>query len=159
VRFESLSINSLIDESLLILRNNFVLNDITLRLDLMRDCPFIKGDRIRLQQVLLNLVMNALDAMKESPLRILTIRTAMNDPNLVIVSISDSGPGIPEASQPKLFDQFFTTKKDGLGLGLPICQSIVKEHGGDIHGANNPGGGATFSFSLKAWREESAVTS
>jgi two-component system, LuxR family, sensor kinase FixL len=158
VRFESLSINSLIDESLQILRNNFVLNDITLRLDLMPDLAFIKGDRIRLQQVLLNLVMNALDAMKESPLRILTIRTAMNDPDLVIVSISDSGPGIPEASQPKLFDQFFTTKKDGLGLGLPICQSIVREHGGDIGGTNNPGGGATFSFSLKAWREESAVT-
>ncbi len=154
-QFEDLSINSLIDESLQILRNNFVLNDVTLRLDLMPDRALVKGDRIRLQQVLLNLVTNALDAMKESPFRILTIQTTMNGPDLVTVCISDTGPGIPAASQSKLFDQFFTTKKDGLGFGLPICQSIIREHGGHIRGDNNPGEGATFSFSLKAWREES----
>jgi two-component system sensor kinase FixL len=72
------------------------------------------------------------------------------------VSVSDSGTGIDEAKKESVFKPFFTTKKDGLGFGLAICRSIIEEHGGRIWAENNPAGGATFSFSLHAWRGESA---
>ena len=148
--FEPLSLNALIDEVLVITRNSLVLNDVVLQLDRAPRLGDIQGDRVRLQQVLINLVTNALDAMKVAPLRILTVRSAMPDPDTVRVSVSDSGPGIDEARRPLVFQPFFTTKKDGLGLGLAICRSIIEEHGGRIWAENNPGGGATFSFSLKA---------
>jgi len=148
--FEPLSLNALIDEVLVITRNSLVLNDVVLQLDRAPRLGDIQGDRVRLQQVLINLVTNALDAMKVAPLRILTVRSAMPDPDTVRVSVSDSGPCIDEARRPLVFQPFFTTKKDGLGLGLAICRSIIEEHGGRIWAENNPGGGATFSFSLKA---------
>ncbi|MBP1622916.1 MAG: sensor histidine kinase, partial [Acidobacteria bacterium] len=101
-----------------------------------------------------NLVMNALDAMKETPSRVLTVRSAMEGPETVTVSISDTGPGLSQAGRAKLFQPFFTTKKDGLGLGLSICQSIINEHEGRIWGENNPDEGAAFSFSLRACKKE-----
>jgi two-component system sensor kinase FixL len=76
----------------------------------------------------------------------------MEAPDIVTVSVSDSGTGIDKAKQEAVFRPFFTTKKDGLGFGLSICRSIIEEHGGRIWGENNPTGGATFSFSLKAWK-------
>jgi hypothetical protein len=75
---------------------------------------------------------------------------------MVIVSVSDSGTGIDEAKKEQVFEPFFSTKKDGLGMGLRICRSIIEEHDGRIWAENNPDGGATFSFSLEAWRGESA---
>jgi len=150
---ESLHINTLIDDVLALLHNTIAMNNVALHLDLKPDLPNVRGERVNLQQVLLNLVMNALDAMKESPSRILTVRSAMNTPDMVTVSVSDTGPGIAEAQRAMVFQPFFTTKKDGLGLGLSICRSIITEHGGRIWEEANPGGGATFSFSLKAWRE------
>ena len=155
-QFEPVPVNTLIDESLDILQNNLALNNVTLQLDLKPDLADVKGDRVRLQQVLLNLVTNALEAMKETPSRILTVRSAMDVPDVVTVSVSDSGAGIAEARRALLFRPFYTTKRNGLGLGLSICKSIIDEHGGQIWVDNNPGGGATFSFSLKAWREGSA---
>jgi PAS domain S-box-containing protein len=154
--FERLPVLPLIDETMEILRNNLALNDVSLRVELGPDVPDIRGDRVRLQQVLLNLVTNALDAMKEAPTRILAVGTAMAGPDTVTVSLGDSGPGIPEARQEAIFQPFITTKKDGLGLGLAICRSIVEEHGGRIWAENDPAGGARFSFTLKAWREGSA---
>ncbi len=79
----------------------------------------------------------------------------MDGPDMVTVSVSDSGPGIAEERQELVFEPFVTTKKDGLGLGLTICRSIIEEHKGRIWADNNPTGGATFSFSLKAWQEKS----
>jgi len=154
--FEPLSVNVLIDEALAFSHSSLVLNDVTLHLELTPDLANIQGNRIRLQQVLLNLVTNALDVMKNAPTRRLAVRSTMEGPDTVIVSISDSGPGIAESRQAFLFQPFFTTKKDGLGLGLAICRSIIEEHGGRIWAENNPGAGATFSFSLKAWRERPA---
>jgi len=151
--FEPLSIHALIDEALTISHSSLVLNDVTLHLELMPDLTYIQGNRVRLQQVLLNLVTNALDVMKDTPSRSLTVRSAMDGPDTVIVSISDSGSGIAESRRTFVFQPFFTTKKDGLGLGLAICRSIIEEHGGRIWADNNPDGGATFSFSLKARRE------
>jgi PAS domain S-box-containing protein len=152
--FEPLSINDLIDDILALLRGSIAMNDVTIRLDLKPDLANIRGDRVRLQQVLMNLVMNALDAMKEVPPGILTVRSAMDGQGMVTVSVGDSGPGIAEAGRTLLFQPFFTTKKNGLGLGLSICRSIIEEHGGRIWEEDRPGGGAIFSFSLKAWKEE-----
>lgn len=147
-QFDRLPLNAMITEALKMFQNSLALNDITLHLDLAPGIPDILGDRVRLQQVLWNLVMNAVDAMKEAPQRILTVRSAMDGPDTVLVSVSDTGPGIPEAARATLYQPYVTSKKDGMGLGLSICLSIVKEHGGRIWEADNPGGGATFLFSL-----------
>jgi PAS domain S-box-containing protein len=154
VQFERLPVNGLIEESLEIVQNSLALNNVMLRRELAPDVADIGGDRVRLQQVLLNLVTNALDAMKEAPSKVLTLRSAMEGPDTVTVSVEDSGPGVAEGSQGSVFQPFFTTKKGGLGLGLAICRSIVEEHEGRIWQVNDPGRGAIFSFSLKAWRDE-----
>ncbi len=148
--FEPLAINVLIEEVLVLLHSTVTINNVTLQLDLKPDLANVRGDRIRLQQVLLNLVTNAIEAMKEASSRVLAVRSAMRDTNVVVVSVSDSGPGIAEARRAVLYKPFFTTKRDGLGLGLSICKSIIEEHGGWMCEENNPAGGATFSFSLKA---------
>jgi PAS domain S-box-containing protein len=154
VRLESLSVNALINEALAIVKNNLIINDVTLRLELAPDLKDISGDRVHLQQVLMNLVINAVEAMKDTPAKIVTVRSSLDGPDMVCVSISDSGPGIPEAGRGMLFEPFFTTKKEGLGLGLSICKSIIEDHGGRIWADNNPAGGATFSFSLKTWKKK-----
>ena len=151
-QFWRLPANPLIDEALAISHNSLVLNSVILKQHLAPDLADIRGDPIRLQQVLLNLVTNALDAMKTVPAKILTVRSAMDGRDTVVISVGDSGPGIPEAQRATLFEPFYTTKKDGMGLGLAICRSIVEEHGGRIWTGNDPGGGAVFSFSLPAWR-------
>ena len=118
--------------------------------DLSSDLPAITGDRVQLQQVLLNLLSNALDAMSHNPPedRKLTVSAALNHDRRVQVSVVDNGGGIAPIAWHRLFEPFVTTKLQGLGLGLPICRSIVEGHGGHIVARNNPGGGATFTFSL-----------
>jgi C4-dicarboxylate-specific signal transduction histidine kinase len=153
---ETLSINALINDVLTLLHSSLVTNHVKLHLDLKLDLPNIPGESVGLQQVLLNLITNAMDAMKETPSRILTIHSAMDTPDTVTVSVSDSGPGIAEARRALVFNPFFTTKEGGLGLGLSICRSIIEEHGGRIWEDDNSSGGATFSFSLKAKLKESA---
>jgi len=142
--------NSLIKEVTELYRNLFITENVLLVMDLQHDLLPIRGDRIRLQQVLMNLINNAIEAMKKSSSKTLTIRSTMQSPDTVNVSISDSGTGIDVAKKDKMFRPFFTTKKDGLGMGLRICRSIIEEeHGGSIWAKNNPVAGATFSFSLK----------
>ena len=150
--FEPLPVDPLIKDVLKLVNSNLSMNDVTLRLDLKPDLANVKGDRVRLQQVLMNLIANAIHAMNNAPSRTLTIRAAMEAPDIVTVSVSDSGTGIDKAYQDAVFRPFFTTKKDGLGFGLSICRSIIEEHGGRIWGENNPTGGATFSFSLNVWK-------
>jgi PAS domain S-box-containing protein len=149
--FEPLPVDPLIKDVLKLVNSNLSMNNITLQLDLKPDLADVRGDRVRLQQVLMNLIANAIYAMNNTPSRTLTVRAAMEAPDIVTVSVSDSGMGIDKANQDALFRPFFTTKKDGLGFGLSICRSILEEHGGRIWGENNPTGGATFSFSLKTW--------
>ena len=112
--------------------------------------PFVRGDAIHLQQVLLNLILNGLEAMSESSEsnRRLTMRTAYDGKSNVEVAVEDSGPGIPSDRLPRLFDSFFTTKSHGMGLGLSIVRSIVEAHGGRIWAENNSSGGACFRFTL-----------
>ncbi len=111
---------------------------------------FILGDRIQLQQVILNLLINAANELDLVPVgtRVILIKTEVLN-KFVIVSVTDSGPGIKEEVKQKLFEPFFTTRKDGLGIGLAVCRSIIEDHGGKIWAQNNTDIGATFSFQLK----------
>jgi signal transduction histidine kinase len=111
--------------------------------------PTVVGDKVQIQQVVLNLLLNAFDAMKESPRneRQAVIRTEAYG-RMVKVSVRDSGPGFTPEKIEKLFQPFYTTKRDGLGMGLSICRSIVEAHQGHLWAENNSGGGATFSFTV-----------
>jgi len=156
VRFEPLDMNSLIGEAADLFRNSMSMSNVSLRLDLEMNLAKVTGDRVHLQQVLVNLITNALEAMKGRSPSVLTIHSAMTASDRVTVSVSDTGKGIDDAAKERVFEPFFTTKQDGLGMGLRICRSIIAEHGGRIWAENNPIAGATFSFSLGAWRGESA---
>jgi PAS domain S-box-containing protein len=121
-------------------------------LSLERDLPPIKGDPTQIQQVLLNLVRNAFDAMRDTPpsQRVLEIATNYNGDSTISVAVRDHGGGISEKMRERLFEQFFTTKEEGLGMGLAIVRSIVEAHGGTIAAENADGGGARFHFRLPA---------
>jgi len=145
-----LNVAAIIKEVVELFKNAFSIEHIFLQLDLHPDLPLIRGDRVRLQQVLTNLISNAIQAMGTAASKVLIIRSATQSPDTIIVSVSDSGVGIDENIKDKIFQPFFTTKKDGLGVGLRLCRSIIEEHGGQIWTENNPWGGTTFLFSLKA---------
>jgi two-component system, LuxR family, sensor kinase FixL len=114
--------------------------------------PAVRGDIVHMQQVLLNLITNALDAMAQSPAhaRLVEVKTRVAEGDMVEVAVRDRGPGIPPANLPRLFESFFTTKADGMGLGLSIARSLVLAHGGEIRAENNRDGGATFRFTIPA---------
>jgi C4-dicarboxylate-specific signal transduction histidine kinase len=114
--------------------------------------PVVQGDRVHLQQVLLNLIMNAMEAVSRQPpeRRRLTVSTSLSTDDAVEVTVSDSGPGIEPASLPHLFEPFFTTKQSGIGMGLSIADKIVKAHQGRIWAENHPAGGAIFHVVLPA---------
>jgi PAS domain S-box-containing protein len=147
------SLHDVIEESMVFLRHEFKSRGISVSLDLAPELPEIVGDRSQLQQVVLNLAINAVQAMaqSESARRRIFIRTMLSAPERVCCSIEDSGPGIDAADLPHLFERFFTTKETGMGMGLPISQSIIEAHGGNIRADNNSTlGGARFSFTLPA---------
>jgi signal transduction histidine kinase len=122
---------------------------VALEIELAPGLPAVHGDRVHLQQVLLNLLLNGMEAMADTPAsrRRLAVRTVPDDTG-VGIAVTDSGPGIPRERLPRLFDSFFTTKQDGMGLGLSIARSIVEAHGGRIWAQNRPEGGATFRFTV-----------
>jgi len=127
-----------------------VVRGVSVRLELADGLPPVLGDRVQLQQVALNLVLNAMDAMREAGTRdrVLVLRTARDGATTVRVEVRDSGAGINEGDMGKIFKTFYTTKLDGMGMGLAITRSIVDLHGGRLEAHNNPDGGATFSFTL-----------
>jgi signal transduction histidine kinase len=112
--------------------------------------PLIQGDRVQLQQVILNLIINAVQAMSgvSEGSRGLLISTGKDASGRVIVAVQDSGPGLNPESFERLFDSFYTTKPDGMGMGLSICRSIVEAHGGRIWATPNAGQGITMQFTL-----------
>jgi len=114
--------------------------------------PSVSADAVSTQQVLLNLLFNAMDAMRETPAtqRIILVTTSNDPPHRVRVSVRDRGHGIAEARIDRIFESFFTTKSDGMGLGLSIARSLVAANEGRIWADNNPDVGATFSFTLPA---------
>jgi two-component system, LuxR family, sensor kinase FixL len=116
--------------------------------DLSPSLPEIKADRIQLQQVVMNLVRNSIDAMTGWPKRDLILMTRLKEKDFVEVSVIDSGPGVPENVRSNLFTPFMSTKAQGTGLGLAICRSIIEAHGGSIWYEETPSGGATFKFTV-----------
>jgi PAS domain S-box-containing protein len=146
-----LSLEDIIEESMLFLKQDFQSRGISVSLDLAADLPQIVGDRTQLQQVIVNLANNAMQAMAESTDRSILVRTMLSDPETVCCAVEDSGPGVDPATLPRLFDSFFTTREAGMGMGLPISRSIIEAHGGQIQAENNSKlGGARFSFHLPA---------
>lgn len=154
---ELLSIDDVIYESLSFLRHELLLKEVAVSLQLADELPQIVGDRIQLAQVVVNLVLNAVQAMAQvAPAdRCIAIRTLLLDPETVCCTIEDSGPGIDPEHLPRLFDRFFTTKDTGMGMGLAICQSIVEAHGGRVRADNNSAlRGARFSIDFLTRRAE-----
>jgi PAS domain S-box-containing protein len=147
---DSLDMNDVIQELTVFLRDEIVSNKILLRTELVRDLPKVMGDRVQLQQVLLNLIVNAIDAQRDAhngPREII-LRSAREGTDFVAITVEDSGAGFAEEIADKLFDPFFTTKQDGIGMGLPISRSIVESHAGKLWAFSRPGGGAVFHFKL-----------
>ena len=121
-----------------------------LETELAAGLPPVTGDRVQLQQLLLNLVINALDAMNSVTERphLIRIRTSLREPGSILVDVEDSGVGLDPGQAAHLFEAFYTTKPDGLGMGLSISRSIVEAHGGRLWASPNEGPGATFQFTL-----------
>jgi PAS domain S-box-containing protein len=148
---EYMMINSVLEEAIAFLRHELQTQRIELVLDLCSPSPHIRADRVQLQQVIVNLTVNAIQAMAlaNSAKRQLIIRSAEGDGGTVVVAVKDSGPGIAPNHLEHLFDSFFTTKPGGMGMGLPICRSIIEGHGGTIRVTSSAStGGAQFSFTL-----------
>ncbi|XZE18192.1 ATP-binding protein [Pirellulaceae bacterium SH449] len=143
-----IEINSIVADVMVILRAEARRRGVELRSGLAPGLPELMGDKVHLQQVLINLMMNGMEAMTETlgP-KLILISTSRND-RFIEVSVSDTGPGIPPQCLPRLFDRFFSTKKEGMGIGLAISRSLVEEHGGRLWVESELGHGATFRFSI-----------
>jgi C4-dicarboxylate-specific signal transduction histidine kinase len=151
-----LDVNDIVSEVAALLQRELTAQHVTLRLELASAIPLIVGDRVQLQQVVINLVLNGVDAMQaitDRP-RALLIRSYEDAAHEIVIAVKDSGAGIPAETADRLFDAFFSTKPSGLGIGLSICRSIIRDHGGRLLATNNTGEpGATFLFALSSHRE------
>jgi len=147
---ELVDVNELVREMIVLVRGEVNRYTISVRTDLAEDLPEVMADRVQLQQVFMNLILNGIEAMKEmSGGRELTIKSEAGDGQLLI-SVSDTGVGLPPEQADQIFRAFFTTKDNGTGMGLPISRSIIESHGGRLWANAHSGPGATFQFSLPA---------
>ncbi len=146
---ELVDVNEAIREMIVLLRSEATRYNITVRMELAADLPRIMGDRVQLQQVLMNLIVNSIDAMKEvDGARELAVKSQRTEKEEVLVSVSDTGVGLPPQQADQIFNAFFTTKPHGTGMGLRISRSIVESHGGRLWAADNSPRGASFCFTL-----------
>ena len=152
---QPLEVAQLVEEAVRLIGADAVLRKTSVGLEIPPGLPHVTGDRIHLQQVVLNLLVNGMDAVSTCPVanRRITIRAARPDLHTVEIAVSDAGVGIPPGDLHRVFDPFHTTKQGGLGLGLAICRSIVEAHGGSISVQNNPDRGATARFTLPVGEE------
>jgi PAS domain S-box-containing protein len=142
-------VNDLIGEMIALLRSEASRHSISIRADLDADLPKVMVDSVQVQQVMMNLIMNSIDAMKDvDQTRELAIRSRLAENQQLMISVSDTGVGLPPQQTNQIFDAFFTTKSHGLGMGLRISRSIVESHGGRLWAADNSPHGASFSFTL-----------
>jgi PAS domain S-box-containing protein len=149
LQHEFVDVNELIREMIVILRNEAARYSISIRPDLAEDLPRVMADRVQLQQVFMNLMLNGIDAMKDvSTARELTIRSQRVKDGQLMISVSDTGIGLPLQHPEQIFSAFFTTKAHGTGMGLPISRSIIESHGGHLWATSNSERGASFHFSL-----------
>src|SRR5713101_2653324 len=148
-QWELVDVNEIIRDMVALMRGEIKRHSISVRSELAEDTPQITGDRVQLQQVLMNLMVNAIDAMKDANgTRELAIKSQRTDNEQFMVSISDTGVGLPPEQADKIFDAFFTTKPHGTGMGLRISRSIVESHGGRLWAADNSPRGARFHLTL-----------
>lgn len=154
--YRSLNINDLVTETIPLLRREIASHGAALHMDLHSDVLPVAGDKVQLQLVVINLVVNGIQAMAGTIGRenSLTIRSRRRRGNGVLVSVIDSGTGIDPRHLDTLFNAFFTTKPAGMGMGLSICRSIIEAHGGEVGASNNQDFGATFHFTLPEFSEE-----
>jgi PAS domain S-box-containing protein len=146
---ELVDVNELVREMLVLLRGEANRYSIGMRTDLATEGPKVTADRVQLQQVLMNLMLNAIEAMKDAAGE-LTIKTELGEDGQLLVSVSDTGVGLPAEKTDQIFNSFFTTKPQGSGMGLAISRSLIESHGGRLWASANNGRGATFQFTLPA---------
>ena len=149
-RRDRVEINAAIRETIELVRTEAAENGVSVQTEFVETLPPVQGDRVQLQQVVLNLIINAIEVMSETSegRRELLVTTDRTEAGGVLVSVRDSGPGLTPGIQENLFKAFHTTKPNGLGLGLSICRSIVEQHGGRLWASANPPCGAVFQFTL-----------
>ena len=147
---EPVDLNDATREVITLLRSELQRSRVILQVELSDDLPSVIGDRVQLQQVILNLLRNASDAMSgvDDRPRELVIRTARDEDDRVRLAVRDSGVGFDPQAADRLFDAFYTTKNDGMGIGLSVSRSIIESHHGRLWAEPNDGPGATFSFSI-----------
>ena len=152
LEYVPLDLNEVVTEVAQLVTGDAAIREVSLRLTVAPGLPSVRGDRVQLQQVLLNLVLNGLDAMgaPASGDRILGIRTFRASETFVGVAVRDAGPGIAAKDADHIFEPLYTTKREGIGMGLAIARTIVSAHGGRVTAENNVDGGATFQFILPA---------
>jgi signal transduction histidine kinase len=157
-RNDQLDINELVLDVVALTRSELRSSGTSLQTRLANGLPLILGDRIQLQQVMLNLILNAIEAMSGSRdgSRVLLIRTTRDGPGSVLVAVQDSGPGLKPETVDRLFDAFYTTKPGGMGMGLSICRSIIEAHGGRVWATANVPPGAVLQFTLPFHRQTSS---
>ncbi len=144
-----MDVNDVIREMIVLLRGEATRYSISFRTELAADLPQIMGDRVQLQQVFMNLMLNGIDAMKNMNAGgELTIKSRQAENDKLLISVSDTGVGLPAQQADQIFKAFFTTKVQGTGMGLSISRSIVESHGGHLWAANNSPRGASFHVTL-----------
>jgi len=150
--FDLLSLNEVVSDTLVVANGEFLVQGVVVTCTFGQGLPPVYGDRVQLQQVVLNLFSNACEAMREVPRwrRSLLVSTESPDPDSVCLAVADAGPGMAEGHRDRIFEPFFTTKEDGLGMGLSISRSIVAAHGGTIEATQNSTRGVTFHVMLPA---------
>ena len=139
-------------EAIDVTHDELVMNGVSVQMKLAKDLPLIRGDQVQLQQVMLNLIINAIEAMSPhaAGARDLLIRTAKTKSGGALVTVRDSGPGVDPANLERIFDAFFSTKADGLGMGLSICRAIIQAHGGRLSATRGAARGTILRFTLPA---------
>jgi PAS domain S-box-containing protein len=149
LQLELVEVNEVIEEMVVLLRGEAMRYSISVRTELAADLPQVMGDRVQLQQVMMNLMTNSIDAMKSvDGTRELSIKSQRAESEQLLVSVRDTGMGLPQQQAEQIFNAFFTTKPHGTGMGLRICRSIVESHGGRLWATNNPWRGANFFLTL-----------
>jgi signal transduction histidine kinase len=142
-------LNDAIREMMLLLHGEATQHGVTVQTELAVDLPRVMGDRVQIQQVVMNLMMNSIESMKDvEGLRQLTVRSQPDEDSRVLISVSDTGGGLPPQQADKIFDAFFTTKAHGTGMGLRISRSIVESHGGRLWAVDDSPRGACFCFTI-----------
>jgi signal transduction histidine kinase len=148
--FAPVSVDSLALDVVSLLKTDSIARNVSLEVSVDPALPTIRGDRVHLSQVLINLLMNAMDAVANLPVceRRVALRAEFDESSAIEITVSDTGPGIPPEILARIFDPFYTTKASGMGMGLSVSRTIVDAHGGRLWAENGAGGGAVFHVSL-----------